>query len=319
MPVFEHWKPFSYLNVGPQSEEGFIGDMSTGRFSYLIHVKDSIESRSAIVKVSGENFSLLETDRPIPAEGPWGHIYYNTYVQADRNAQKAWLLGVDDDRRVYLACIDYGGDAGSAATVSMYYTDPLEGVGMFPTNRLLPDGRIVIAGGCNDSNYEPLSAVYLFSLDPAAKKAGISPLILAALIFLLVAIVILIIVKISSGAARRAPEVAQPSLVDRIESLMKDRQFFRRPNLRLADIASELSTNTTYVSACINSETGLSFPDYVAGYRVRYAQNLLKNYPDMPLPQVASESGFSNEKSFLRTFKVQTGTTPSEWKVSVGG
>lgn len=55
-----------------------------------------------------------------------------------------------------------------------------------------------------------------------------------------------------------------------------DRQFFRRPNLRVADVAQEL----------------------------------LRNYPDKLLSEVASESGFISEKSFFRTFKDVTGVTP---------
>jgi AraC-like DNA-binding protein len=121
--------------------------------------------------------------------------------------------------------------------------------------------------------------------------------------------------KQSADAAQTEPS-APPSMASRIDSLMRDRQFFRRPNLRVADVARELGTNNTYVSACINGETGLSFPDYVAGFRICYAQELLRNYPDKLLSEVASESGFISEKSFFRTFKDVTGVTPGEWKKS---
>ena len=97
---------------------------------------------------------------------------------------------------------------------------------------------------------------------------------------------------------------------------MRERQFFRKPDLRLADVAHELGTNSTYVSACINSENGVSFPDYVAGFRVRYAQELLRKDSDKTMAEIAAESGFSNEKSFLRTFKAQTGLTPSQFRGS---
>jgi len=315
VPLFRQWHPYSLLNHGPIADEAFIGDMSTGHFSYLIHVKDSTERQSALVRLSGETFSLLETSHPIPSEGPWGPISYNGYVQTDRSAQTAWLLGVDAEKRVYLAGIDYGKAlAGGVADVTMYYTDPLEGVALFPDSRLLPDGRIVLAGGVDDSNYEPLGAVWIFSPNPLPQRVGAWWWILLAAV-LLAGIAALWLYRRRKASREAEPEpAAPPSMADRIESLMRDRQFFRRPDLRVADVARELGTNSTYISACLNGETGLSFPDYVAGFRVRYAQELLRNYPDKLLSEVAAESGFASEKSFFRTFKAVTGVTPGEWK-----
>lgn len=43
-------------------------------------------------------------------------------------------------------------------------------------------------------------------------------------------------------------------------------------------------------------------------------KELLRNYPGKLLSEVAAESGFSSMKSFLRTFKAQTGFTPTQWK-----
>ena len=48
-----------------------------------------------------------------------------------------------------------------------------------------------------------------------------------------------------------------------------------------------------------------------------YAKRLMKEHPQMRLSQVGDESGFSNEKTFLRTFKATMGVTPTEWKKSI--
>jgi YesN/AraC family two-component response regulator len=97
---------------------------------------------------------------------------------------------------------------------------------------------------------------------------------------------------------------------------MEDRQLFRRSDLRVGDVASELGTNSTYISACLNSQMGVSFPTFVARYRVACAQDLMRREPDKHLSDVAEEAGFANEASFFRTFKQITGVTPSEWKES---
>ena len=315
VPLFREWVPYAYINHGPLADEAFIGDMSTGHFSYLVHVQDTSGSRSALARVTGETFSLLETTRDIPTEGPWGPISYNSYVQADRSSQTAWLLGVDEDRRVYLAGIGYG-DAlsGGKAEVTLYCTAPLEGVGRYPNSRLLPDGSLVLAGGIDESNYEPYGAVWLFSPHPVSRERRAWPLIFAGLILFGGGIVLGLLRRRAMEETPLPAPAAPPRMADRIDALMQDRQLFRKPDLRLADIARELGTNNTYVSACINGETGLSFPDYVAGYRIRHAQEMLREQPDRLLSEVAVESGFASEKSFFRTFKAHTGLTPGEWK-----
>lgn len=314
VPLLKQWHPYSFINHGPVAGEGFIGDMSTGHFSYLIHAKAILEQHSAILKVSGEIFSLLETESPIPSEGPWGRIEYNGYLQVDRQKKMAWLLGVDDERRVYLAAVDYEAAlGGTPAPLAMYFTEPLEDVGQSPTSRLLPDGRMVIAGGISDSNYEPHAATYIFSVNPVPRRSALLPT-LAGIIIIGACATLVAVRRRRRRVVEDPPTTERMTMAQRIESLMRDRQLFKRPNLRLADVARELNTNTTYISACVNSETGLSFPDYVASFRVRYAQRLLCDYPDKPLPDVAAESGFANEKSFYRTFKAHTGKTPGEWK-----
>ncbi|MBQ7253676.1 MAG: AraC family transcriptional regulator [Bacteroidales bacterium] len=200
----------------------------------------------------------------------------------------------------------------------MYFTEPLEDVGQFPTSRLLPDGRMVIAGGISDSNYEPHAATYIFSVNPVPRRSAILP-VLAGIIIIGACAALITIRRRRRRVLEEPPAAERLTMAQRIESLMRDRQLFKRADLRLADVARELNTNTTYVSACVNSETGLSFPDYVATFRVRYAQRLMCDYPDKPLPDVAAESGFANEKSFYRTFKAHTGKTPGAWRTSHAG
>lgn len=105
--------------------------------------------------------------------------------------------------------------------------------------------------------------------------------------------------------------------MSKITALMEEKELFRRSDLKLADLALELGTNVTYISACINGQAGGSFNDFVTGYRVRYAQELMKMHPDKKVSQIAEEAGFSGERSFFRNFKKVTGVTPRQWVESV--
>ena len=107
---------------------------------------------------------------------------------------------------------------------------------------------------------------------------------------------------------------AQRALLERVQRLMTEKQVYLTPGLKVTDVADALGTNRTYVSACINRQTGMSFSDYVNGFRVRHAQELLLRKDDtLTLAQVGVQAGFAGDTSFFRNFKKVTGQTPSEW------
>ena len=106
----------------------------------------------------------------------------------------------------------------------------------------------------------------------------------------------------------------QQVLLQRVRQLMETERIYLTPGLKISDVAEALDTNRTYISACINRQTGMSFSDYVNGFRVRYAQVLLlRKETDLTLTQIGVQSGFSGDTSFFRNFKKVTGQTPSEW------
>lgn len=115
------------------------------------------------------------------------------------------------------------------------------------------------------------------------------------------------------------PESRTPDLGARILKLLEEEQFFLRKDLTKADVAQMLGTNVTYITAAVNTQFGKSFTELVATYRIGYAQDLMRQHPEMPLFEVAEESGFASEKSFFRTFKAISGLTPTQWKTTRPG
>lgn len=106
----------------------------------------------------------------------------------------------------------------------------------------------------------------------------------------------------------------QQELLQRVRDLIESQRLYLTPGLKITDVAEALDTNRTYVSACINRQTGMSFSDYVNGFRVRHAQELLlRKDANLTLTQIGVQSGFSGDTSFFRNFKKVTGQTPSEW------
>ena len=107
-----------------------------------------------------------------------------------------------------------------------------------------------------------------------------------------------------------------PILESHLLELMEHKEIYRRPDLRITDVAAMLNTNRTYLSRLINSEMSTSFADFVNNYRVDYARTLLKNprYANYGLLFVSEQSGFASLNSFLRAFKKQEGITPAKFR-----
>ena len=282
---------------------------ATGDFSYLIPVTDA-HGQHALMQVDHGRFSLLETAFPIPEEGPWGALTWEPGLKVEPLSQTAWMQGYDADRRLYLMQIAYW---ETPAPLAVFYSEPLDMIPHKAEAQALPGGDYIMAGGFSGSYYEALGTVLLFHTLPQKKQiTGWWWLLAAGLAGG---------IGLYAGLRRRrkaqeetAPETVSTALQERIVKLMEEEQLFRKPDLRIADFATRLHTNTTYISACINSQMGLSFPRFVSQYRIRYAQEQMKLYPDKKLSSIIDEAGFASENSFFRSFKEEVGCTPAEWR-----
>lgn len=320
--LFEQWHPCAPSDRNVQAEACRMTDDA-----FLILATNDEEQYAPMV-VNTNGFSLLPLDHALPCAGPWGAIHYTRAVWTQSETQTAWLMGFDDEKRVYLAEIQYEAYLqGNEAALTMHYSQPIEGLPNMPWELLLPDGSFVTVGGGGVSNYQPDGHVFAFY---PAEKSGKRAALPAWGVALMVAIGLILLGFLAFGIkkSRRAetPQNSNPAPADdlpsnekqdlsaQITALMEEQKLFRNKDLRIADVATALGTNTTYISATLNGTLSTTFPAFVTGYRIRYAQDLMRKDPTMRLSQVAEESGFANEKTFMRSFKTACGVTPSEWK-----
>ncbi|MBQ8713357.1 MAG: helix-turn-helix transcriptional regulator [Prevotella sp.] len=322
VPLFEEWRPFHILN---SFINNFIGDEDKGEYAYLLTAFNS-SGQMGIVKVAGEEFSLLSTDHPVPMKSQWGPISYISYVIADRQAGRAYVVAHgngQDDTRLYVLSIEY---EHTPARLTLYYTDPLGVSGYIGPGVLTPEGHLMLVGGLRapTNNFEPHGLTFLLHLgrqetDQASSGwGGMLLLLLVALI--LAALVTWIVLKRRTKKADIANNgdfigdfVSDEVLMGRICRLMDEEKLYLNSDLKIADVADRLGTNVSYVSACINSQRGCSFIQFVNEYRVECAKQLLRQNPDMKIAAVSTASGFTAESSLFRNFKAIEGKTPKEW------
>lgn len=122
----------------------------------------------------------------------------------------------------------------------------------------------------------------------------------------------------SAGFAETAivadAEWASMPLGQRIEQLVRGRQLFLDPSLKLTDLVQQLNTNRNYVYRAINVDMQMSFSEYINRMRVEYATSLIKAHPELSVAEVTARSGFSSTVSFYRNFKAYKGSSLRDFK-----
>jgi AraC-like DNA-binding protein len=333
VPLLETWKPY-LLGHTPRSDDSFIGDEDKGDCAYLLPVQDST-GQVAIAEVRDTVFSLLPTTVPIPMKSRFGEISYYTSVVVDRQSQRGYIIGCDTLCRKYILCIEY---ARQPAPLTLYYTDPLtDADGCTPV--LTPEGHLVTTGGIIHGGtwFTPSAAVWLFPVSnpvatSEAKGSPIWPWILLAGLIVLAFLAYLIIYKRrnpasesdgeSEGQVHDSSEKNQATcppdsprdeqLMQRIIQLMEEQRPYLDSDLKQADVATALGVRLDEVSRCINSYA-FNFSQFVNGYRIEYAKQLMLRKPGIKMTQVAIESGFSSDRTFYRAFNTIVGMPPSDW------
>ena len=344
VPILNKWQPITFEAPFP-NDLGFIGDESKGDYVYLLAVqdwsgKDTIAwnlfgRKTAFVMVCDTTFSMLPTTCDVPQTGfsTSDSILWYSPLIADRKAHKGYVHGSDLQGRSYVLCVEYD---KMPAPLTIYYTDPLPDAGS-PMIALTDEGDLVMVGGYNfnkkqggqlgNDNFSPLSTVYLLHVGTqAADASGSSTVdwfwwIGLALILAAMAVLILLVRKRRHHAEAETEIETQVTdsaphdeLMQRICKLMEEQQLYLNSDLKLGDVADALNTNRNVISACINNQRGCSFSQFISGYRIDYAKDLMRRQPDVKVSEVWMASGFSTETSFFRTFKNVTGMTPSEFK-----
>lgn len=351
VPLLQQWKPLTY-NAPTTADAGFIGDEAQGHYAYLMAVRNFERTRDkpelkgqpagqvAVVLVEDTVFTLLPTVCPIPMMSPLGAgpiIYDRCYIMADRHAKQAYLCGVGKDKRLYVVSIGY---TERPAPLTLYYTDPLPDCGFYVPS-LTPQGNLAIVGGSSKNDYDsdnftPTASAWLIPLgrqDDVTTTASRWP---DSLPWCLLAIGGVMLVGAWLFVRRLKTKVVPPArqtdstesrkeqyefitdngneeLLERICQLMDERQLFRNSELKVADVAEVLGTNSRYVTDCIKDKRGMTFTQFVNEYRVSYVQQLLRLHPDMKVFEAYTQAGFTSERSFFRIFKDVTGMTTTEW------
>ena len=106
---------------------------------------------------------------------------------------------------------------------------------------------------------------------------------------------------------------ASLDIARRLTALMTEEKIYLNPDLKITEVARRLKTNRNYTYYAITEHLKTSFSDYINSLRIKHAQEILQQTPDINLYELMAQCGYTSESTFFRNFKKVTGLTPKAW------
>lgn len=117
--------------------------------------------------------------------------------------------------------------------------------------------------------------------------------------------------------ATHTSENEEPEWTEELQKVQQLMQsgFYRRENLTLKDLSTELGIPEYRVRAVINKELGYrNFNEYLNEYRINEAAERLRSEPETPVSNIALDAGYRTLSSFNRAFRKEKETTPTAYR-----
>ena len=83
--------------------------------------------------------------------------------------------------------------------------------------------------------------------------------------------------------------------------------------ITLKQIAEKFGYTPNYLSKLFKKEIGKNYLDFLTEERLRIANTMLKN-SDLPINEIAKQTGFASTAYFCRVYKKLYGKTPTQFK-----
>lgn len=102
----------------------------------------------------------------------------------------------------------------------------------------------------------------------------------------------------------------------KLSATLEDQQLFRRPDLRLTQLASAAGMSPHLASQALSQAGRISFNELLASVRVEEAKRLM-NLPEnanVAVEPIGMMAGFRSRSSFYEAFRRNAGVTPADFK-----
>ena len=101
-----------------------------------------------------------------------------------------------------------------------------------------------------------------------------------------------------------------------LNNYMIENEPFLDPSLTIYDLSKQIDMSTKDLSLLINHELNQHFFDFVNGFRIRKAMEILQDpsKKDFTVLEILYDVGFNSKSSFNTAFKKYTQLTPTQYR-----
>ena len=93
-----------------------------------------------------------------------------------------------------------------------------------------------------------------------------------------------------------------------------EEEMFTKAEINIKDAASQMGTNSNYLSQYINKELNTSFATWLNTLRIEKSKEYLCGEERISIEECGVKVGYPNIYNFSRWFKIVTGMSPSKWR-----
>lgn len=121
--------------------------------------------------------------------------------------------------------------------------------------------------------------------------------------------------QIASSTPQNLNELISEKANELNKFMIKEEPFLD-PSLTVADLAKQLNMPTKELSLFINNDLNIHFFDFVNGFRIRKAMEVLSNKDmrELTISEILYDVGFNSKSSFHTAFKKHTHLTPTQYR-----
>ena len=103
----------------------------------------------------------------------------------------------------------------------------------------------------------------------------------------------------------------------KLKSVVKSKSLYLRPKLCLDDLSIETGIPIKYIKQVLSEKLNSTFFEFISKYKIRRAKRLLIKIDDdhFSISNIAIESGFNTDESFVALFKKHTNMSPENYRI----
>lgn len=118
-------------------------------------------------------------------------------------------------------------------------------------------------------------------------------------------------------ANKKIDHVEAETLLQKLDQLMLAKSLYKNPQLKLNEVANELSIPKHQLSQLLNDNLGKPFRTFINEYRIKAACQMLGTNHQLSLEGIGYEVGFRSKSTFFTTFKKIQEVTPAQYQQKI--